>query len=34
LLYPFFGERIFPSQPDTAALVRTMAAQEVPNRSL
>jgi sterol desaturase/sphingolipid hydroxylase (fatty acid hydroxylase superfamily) len=34
LLYPFFGERIFPSKPDTAALVRTMAAQEVPNRSL
>jgi sterol desaturase/sphingolipid hydroxylase (fatty acid hydroxylase superfamily) len=34
LLYPFVGERIFPSKPDTAALVRTMAAQEVPNRSL
>jgi len=34
LLYPFFGERIFPSKPDTATLVRTMAAQKVPNRSL
>jgi len=35
LLYPFIGERIFQSEPDTAALVETMRApEEAPNRSL
>jgi len=35
LLYPFIGERIFQSKPDTAALAETMRApEEAPNRSL
>jgi len=34
LLYPFIGERIFQSKPDTAALAETMRApEEAPNRS-
>jgi len=34
LLYPFIGERIFQSKPDTAALAETMRApEEAPIRS-
>src|SRR6266403_2767628 len=34
LLYPFVGERVFQSKPDTAALAETMRApEEAPNRS-
>jgi hypothetical protein len=34
LLYPFIGERILQSKPDTAALAETMRTPtEVPNRS-